>query len=88
MLIRFASRLRRRPAFVIDTSPACLDRPFRRDEDAIHWVSNHDIHLFACRPGLVISELDINQHAPFFRKHWLVDHFGKLAIGLQRRTYR
>jgi SAM-dependent methyltransferase len=84
LLIRFASRLRRRPAFVIDTSPACLDRPFRRDEDAIHWVSNHDLYLFARRAGLVISELDISHHAPFFSKQWLIDGCGKLAIKLHK----
>jgi SAM-dependent methyltransferase len=83
-LIRLGSRLRRRPAFVIDTSPACLNRSFRRDEDAIHWVSNHDLHLFARRAGLAISELDASHHAPAFTKQWLIDGFGKLAIKLRK----
>jgi SAM-dependent methyltransferase len=86
LLIRLSSRLRRRPAFVIDTNPACLDRPFRRDEDAIHWVSHHDLHLFARRAGLAISELDISHHAPVLSKQWLIDHFGKLAIKLHQSS--
>jgi 2-polyprenyl-3-methyl-5-hydroxy-6-metoxy-1,4-benzoquinol methylase len=84
VLIRLASRLRRRPSFVIDTRPACLDRPFRRDEDAIHWVSNHDLHLFARRAGLSISELDISHHAPVFSKQWLIDLFCKLSIRMRK----
>jgi SAM-dependent methyltransferase len=84
LLIRFHSRLRLSPAFVIDTSPACLDRSFRRDEDAIHWVSKHDLHLFARRAGLAISELDASHHAPVLSKQWLIDGFGKLAIMLRK----
>ena len=84
LLIRLRSRLRRRPAFLIDTSPACLDRPFRRDEDAIHWVSKHDLYLFARRAGLALSELNISHHAPAFSKQWLIDAFGKLAIKLRK----
>jgi SAM-dependent methyltransferase len=84
LLIRLVSRLRRRPSFVIDTSPVCLDRPFRRDEDAIHWVSNHDLDLFARRAGLAISKLDTSHHAPVFSKQWLIDCFGKLAVKLRK----
>jgi SAM-dependent methyltransferase len=65
LLIRLASRLRHRHAFVIDTSPACLDHSFRRDEDAIHWVSKHDLHLFPRRAGLAIRQLNISQPAFF-----------------------
>ena len=84
LLIRLLSRLCHRPAFVIDTSPACPDRPFRRDEDAIHWVSNHDLHLFARCAGFSISKLDISHHAPAFSKQWLINSFGKLAIKLRK----
>ena len=84
LLIRLKSRLRGRPAFVIDTQPACLDRPFWRDADAIHWVSLHDFHLFARCAGLAITELDISLHAPLLSKQWLIDRYGKLAIKLQK----
>lgn len=80
LLIRTISRLRRKPSFLIDTGPACLNRPFRRDSDAIHWVSFHDLHLFASRAGLAISGLDISHHAVIFSKQWFIDVFGKLAI--------
>jgi SAM-dependent methyltransferase len=84
LTIRLLSRLRATPAFVLDTRPACLDRPFRRDSDAIHWVSAHDLRLFARRSGLAISELDISHHAPPWSKQWLIDQFGKLAICLHK----
>jgi len=84
LAIRLISRLRGTPAFVLDTKPACLDRPFRRDADAIHWVSSHDLHLFASRHGLAITELNVSRHAPPLSKQWLIDQFGKLAIRLHK----
>lgn len=84
LLIRLLSRLRRRSSFLIDTSPACLDRPFRRDADAIHWVSKHDLHLFARRTGLAISELDASHRASAFSRQWLIDAFCKLAIKIHK----
>jgi SAM-dependent methyltransferase len=84
LAIRLLSRLSSTPAFVLDTMPACLDRPFRRDSDAIHWVSSLDLHLFAHRSGLSITELDISHQAPSFSKQWLIDQFGKLAICLHK----
>lgn len=84
LLIRLNCHLRGRPAFVIDTHPACLNRPFRRDADAIHWVSGYDVHLFADNAGLTISELDICQRASCFTKQWIIDRFCKLAIKLQK----
>jgi len=82
MAIRFFSVLRDRPAFVIDTRPSCLDRPFRRDADAIHWVSLHDLRVFARRFGLVMTELDVTHHAPRLSKQWIIDQFSKLSIRL------
>ena len=81
--IRFISFLRDRPAFVIDTRPACLNRPFRRDADAIHWVSLQDLRLFARRFGLAITELDVRHHVPPLSKQWMIDQFCKLAIRLE-----
>ncbi len=82
--IRLISFLRVRPAFVIDTRPACLNRPFRRDSDAIHWVSLHDLRLFARRFGLTTTELDVSHQVPPFCKQWLIDHFCKLAVRLEK----
>jgi len=84
LLIRLFTVLRGRPAFVIDTAPACLDRPFVRDADAIHWISEHDVNLFARRHGLRLSRLDVSHHAPPPSKQWLIDQFGKLAVCLQK----
>ena len=84
LAIRLISRLRGTPAFVLDTKPACLDRPFRRDADAIHWVSSHDLHLFARRHGLAITELNVSQHAPALSKQWLIDQFCKLSVCLHK----
>jgi SAM-dependent methyltransferase len=84
LAIRLFSRLRSTPAFVLDTKPACLDRPYRRDADAIHWVSSHDLHLFARRHGLAITELNVSRHASPLSKQWLIDQFGKLAIRLHK----
>jgi SAM-dependent methyltransferase len=88
LLIRLRCRLSRRPAFVIDTRPACLDHPFRRDADAIHWISADDLHSFAHRAGLCISELDTSQHAAPFSKQWLIDAFGKIAIKMVKPPWR
>lgn len=85
-LIRLHCRLRRCPSFVIDTRPACLDRSFRRDADAIHWVSSHDLELFAHGAGFTIRELDISRHAPAFSKQWLIDAFCKLSIELRKQS--
>jgi len=87
LAIRLISRLRGTPAFVLDTKPACLDRPFRRDADAIHWVSSHDLYLFARRHDLAITELDVSRHAPPLSKQWLIDQFGKLAIRLHKPEF-
>lgn len=84
LLIRLFTVLRGRPAFVIDTAPACLDRPFERDADAIHWISEHDVNLFARRNGLRLSRLDVSHHAAPFSKQWLIDQFGKLSVCLQK----
>jgi hypothetical protein len=74
-----------RLAFVIDTSPTCLDRPFVRDADAIHSISEHDVNLFARRHGLRLSRLDVSHHAaPPPSKQWLIDQFAKLAVCLQK----
>jgi 2-polyprenyl-3-methyl-5-hydroxy-6-metoxy-1,4-benzoquinol methylase len=84
LAIRLISRLRGTPVFVLDTKPACLDRPFRRDADAIHWVSSHDLHLFARRQGLAITQVSVSQHAPVLSKQWLIDQFCKLDIVLHK----
>ena len=84
LLIRWFSRLRGKPAFVIDTAPACLDRPFVSDADAIHWVSEHDLKLFSRRHGLSLSHLDVSHRAAPPSKQWFIDQFGKLAICLQK----
>lgn len=83
LLIRWLSRLRGKPAFLIDTNPACLDRPFVCDADAIHWVSEHDVQLFARRHGLSLSRLDVSHRASPPSKQWFIDQFGKLAVCLQ-----
>jgi len=83
LLIRWFTRLGGKPAFVIDTNPACLDRPFVRDADAIHWVSEHDVQLFARRHGLSLSRLDVSHRASPPSKQWFIDQFGKLAVCLQ-----
>lgn len=82
--IRWFTRLRGKPAFVIDTEPACLDRPFVRDADAIHWVSEHDVQLFARRHGLSFSRLDVSLRAAPPSKQWFIDQFSKLAVCLQK----
>jgi 2-polyprenyl-3-methyl-5-hydroxy-6-metoxy-1,4-benzoquinol methylase len=82
--IRWLTRLRSKPAFVIDTEPACLDRPFVRDADAIHWVSEHDLHLFARRNGLTYSSLDVRHRGSFLSKQGVIDAFCKLAARLQK----
>lgn len=84
LLIRLFTVLRGRPAFLIDTAPACLDRPFVRDADAIHWISEHDVNLFARRHGLRLSRLNVSHHAAPPSKQWLIDQFGKLAVCLQK----
>ncbi len=84
LLIRWFSRLRGKPAFVIDIAPACLDRPFVRDADAIHWVSEHDLKLFSRRHGLSLSRLDVSHRAAPPSKQWFIDQFGKLAVCLQK----
>jgi SAM-dependent methyltransferase len=84
LLIRWLTRLRGKPAFVIDTAPACLDRPFVRDADAIHWVSVHDVQLFARRHGLSLSRLDVSHRSAPPSKQWFIDQFGKLAVCLQK----
>lgn len=84
LLIRWFSRLRGKPAFVMDTEPACLDRPFVRDADAIHWVSEHDIQLFARRQYLSFSRLDVSHRAAPPSKQWFIDEFGKLAVCLKK----
>lgn len=86
LLIRWITRLRGQPAFVIDTNPACLDRPFMRDADAIHWVSAHDLRLFASRNGLEYSLLDVRHRASFLSKQRVIDAFCKLAVRLQKVT--
>ena len=84
LLIRWFSRLRGKPAFVIDTAPACLDRPFVSDADAIHWVSEHDLKLFSRRHGLSLPCLDVSHRAAPPSKQWFIDQFGKLAVCLQK----
>ena len=84
LLIRWITRLRGKPAFVIDTTPACLDRPFVRDADAIHWVSEHDVQLFARRHNLSFSRLDVSQRAAPPSKQWFIDQFVTLAVCLQK----
>ncbi|MCS5694242.1 class I SAM-dependent methyltransferase [Cyanobium sp. FGCU-6] len=84
LMIRLLSVLRGRPAFLIDTNPACLDRPFVRDADAIHWVSAHDLRLFARRNGLEYSLLDVRHRASFLSKQGVIDAFCKLAVQLQK----
>ena len=84
LLILLFTVLRGRPAFVIDTAPACLDRPFVRDADAIHWISEHDVNLFAPRHGLRLPRLDVSHHAAPPSKQWLIDQFGNLAVCLQK----
>ena len=84
LLIRCFTRLRGNPAFVIDTDPACLNRPFVRDADAIHWVSEHDVQLFASRHGMRFSRLDVSHRAAPPSKQWFIDQFGKLAVCLQK----
>lgn len=84
LMIRLITILRGRPAFVIDTNPACLDRPFLRDADAIHWVSGYDLRLFAQRNNLAFSRLDVSHQAPSMSKQGVVDRFCKLAVHLQK----
>lgn len=90
LLIRWVTRLRGRPAFVIDTNPACLHRPFRRDADAIHWVSVHDLRLFARWNKLEYSLLGIKHRVPpatpppLMSKQWVIDLFCRLAVRLHK----
>ena len=85
LLIRLLTVLSGRPAFVIDTNPACLDRPFVRDADAIHWVSAMDLCFFARRNGLAFLPLDVSHSSSFLSKQWLIDAFCKLAVRLEKK---
>ena len=85
LLIRCLTKLCSKPAFLIDTAPACLDRPFVRDSDAIHWVSEYDVEIFARRHGLSLTRLNVRLHAAFPSKQWFIDSFGKLAVALRKQ---
>ena len=87
LLIRWLTRLRRKPAFVIDTGPACLDRPFVRYEDAIHLVSRYDLTLFDLRQGFGFISLEVSHCASPLSNHWFIDQFGKLAVCLRKPLY-
>ena len=85
MWIRLITGLRNtNPSFVIDTKPACLNRPFVRDADAIHWVSERDIEIFARNNNLSYFFLDTRHQASCFSKQWFIDHFCKLSICIQK----
>lgn len=82
--IRLITRLIRSPSFVVDTSPCCLREPFRIDNDAMHWVSLHDVRLFAHRYGFLTTSIDSSLGARFLTKQWFIDTFCKLSIAVHR----
>lgn len=87
LLIRWLSRLCRKPAFVIDTGPALLDRTFVRYADAIHWVSKYNVHLFDLRHGLGFINLEVSHCASPLSNHLCIDQFGNLAVCLRKPLY-
>jgi hypothetical protein len=84
LTLRFFVRLRGKPDFVMDTKPSCLGGRFERDSDAIHWVSQHDIILYARQRQLQLAGLDTRHQVSRLSKQWLIDRFCKLSICLRK----
>lgn len=69
-----------RPDFLIHCQPACLNGPWYRDADAIHWVSRYDLKLI--EPEYEVETLRIPTHG---WKHWLWARLIVLFVRIQRR---
>ena len=51
MAARFHSLVTQKPRFFIHPDPAVFTLPWKRDRDAVHWVSYFDLAIFFSRKG-------------------------------------
>jgi SAM-dependent methyltransferase len=69
-----------RPDFLIHYAPACLNGPWYRDADAIHWVSRFDLKMV--EPAFEVRTLRIPTSGI---KHYLWARAALLFVKIQRK---
>jgi 2-polyprenyl-3-methyl-5-hydroxy-6-metoxy-1,4-benzoquinol methylase len=84
-IYRLRSFLTKQPAFLIQTDLAAFHGPFFTDADAVHWVSEIDLRIWAAHRSLKIKRLAIG-HARVGSKNWIIRRFLTCAIELQHRS--
>jgi len=82
---RLQSLLLSKPAFLIQTDLAAFHVPFFTDADAVHWVSMHDLNLWARRKGLSLRHLKIG-HPRFPSKDWIVKRLLACAVEIRESS--
>jgi SAM-dependent methyltransferase len=70
-----------RPDFMLHKAPACLDGPWFRDADAIHWVSRYDLKVL--EPEYSIEHLAV---PTFGWKQWVWARFALLFVKIRRSS--
>lgn len=71
-----------KPAYLIQTDLAAFHQPFFTDADAVHWVSQFDLHSFARNAGASFKVLKIANPA-FPSKDWVVKRLLTVAVAMQ-----
>ncbi len=73
----------RQPQFLIQTDLAAFHGPFYLDSDAVHWVSLHDLKLWASMHKASFRTLQIGT-PPFPSKDWLIKRLCTTAIQIKK----
>jgi len=80
---RIQTLLTRKSAFLIQTDLAAFHGPFFTDADAVHWVSEMDLHFWAKRLDSSLKRLAVGK-ARFGSKDWVVKNYLTCAVQIQR----
>lgn len=79
-LIAFFSN---QPQFLIQTDLAVFHGPFYLDSDAVHWVSQHDLKIWATNRKASFTTLRIGNPS-FTSKDWVIKRLCTTALQIQK----
>ena len=73
----------RKPQFLIQTDLAAFHGPFSTDADAVHWVSLHDLRIWAISHKASFTTLRIGNPA-FLSRDWVLKRFCTTALQISK----
>ncbi|WP_017733611.1 class I SAM-dependent methyltransferase [Nafulsella turpanensis] len=82
---RWTSWRRDQPSFLIQNDLAAFHGPFFRDADAVHWVSQLDLKLWALHKGLQLRTINMNLEW-LGLKDWVVKRWLTCALEFRRES--